>query len=119
MLIDVMIVNPPPILIFNASSTGLPDVTTPVNESYPFVVSKEITVNKKGYRHLISLMHKEGHFWSVVNIGSRIFFGELNHLQKGLEYRQRAPFVTQYQEDGERVQSCFHIYGVCEDLVNY
>jgi hypothetical protein len=107
-----MIVNPPPILIFAAAYTGLPDVTTPVNESYPFVVSKEITVKKKA----TDLIDAGGHFWSVVNIGSRIFFGELNHLQKGLEYRQPAPFVMQYQEDGERVQSCFHIY---RDLVNY
>jgi hypothetical protein len=79
-------------------------------------VSKEITVNDKRYRHLISLMSMPGHFWSVLNIDSRIFFGELDPLQKGLLYRGHAPFVTQCQEDGKRVQSAYHIYGVCEDL---
>jgi len=116
------IVNPPPILILEPvypSSSNPNDIygkKTSFGESYPFRVSEYITLGDVKYIHMMSIMAWPNHFWSVANIDSNIYFGEIKTNQKYLLHRGAAPYITQWKEENHPVQPMYHIYRVCVDL---
>ena len=112
--ISAELVEPPPVLVFEAFYAQEQDQTS----TSPFRINKEIIVTGRTYKHLVSIMSWKEHFWTIVSHNGGIWVGETSErdcLDGQLTYLGAGEYVTEATVQGEEVTPEFHIYGAVDD----